>query len=97
MQADVEMDWSVLESVDFSERTEDPCEHSQHDESPWIHDGPGEWLLRIKPCGCGAPARDMLVCDMFFQRIPLINFHCKACKRGREDHYIVLGRKGVDF
>ena len=97
MQADVEMDWSVLESVDFSERTEDPCEHSGHRHFPEIHGGPGEWLLRLKPCKCGTPARDMLVCDMFFQKIPMINFRCKVCRQARKDPYTVLGRKGVDF
>lgn len=97
MQADMAVDWNVLEFVDFSERTEDPCEHSGHEHFPELHDGPGEWLLRVWPCECGCPKRDMLVCDRFFRMIPSIDFRCKSCKQRREDPYTVLGRKGVDF
>lgn len=92
-EMDVEIDLSFL----AEERTEDPCEHSEHGVRRDVHEGPGIWLVRVQHC---TPPTDVLLCDKMVKMMPQVNLKCTGCREGglrAEDVYTILGRKGVDF
>lgn len=86
----------------FEERTEDPCEHPEHDTEPQAHEGPGEWLVLRDHKGCSKTAQHVLVCDRFFHVLfsDTVLVRCVHCgELGIDIHetYTIIGRKGVDF
>lgn len=89
----------ILEMLDFSERSEDPCEHSQHNSKAEYHEGPGEWLVKLNPCACGRHNKGILLfCNKFYQYIfSGKRIMCQCGSIYPENSYTVLGRKGVDF
>lgn len=86
----------------FEERTEDPCEHSEHSRRTDTHSGFGEWLVRVVVDCCEKESHDILVCDRFKQKVvtsKTAKVYCSMCIASVkvEERYVLLGRKGVDF
>lgn len=86
----------------FEERTEDLCEHPEHDTEAQAHEGPGEWLLLRDHKGCSKTAQHMLVCGRFFSvlfsgKVLVRCIHCGELGIDVNETYTIVGRKGVDF
>lgn len=96
MNTELELELTWL----FEERSEDPCEHSEHATRPWAHAGTGEWLIQSKGKVCGhGNTRPFLVCDKYKTEVvdPQRLTRCTTCSVVISTPYTVLGRKGVDF
>lgn len=99
--SDLDVAENLLLFLEAEERSEDPCEHTDHGQifGGVFHSGPGEWLIHNTGHGC-KPAGTKLVCDRFKKTLidPDRFVTCSCGERWRpSDQYTILGRKGVDF